>query len=85
MPIPRDDEAPLEVEVIRLASLYGRYCYLLVAGLMRQSGWHQATTARVSRIWRQEGLKVPQKQTPRVYEKVFNNSLCKEDWCDTGD
>jgi hypothetical protein len=85
MPIPRDDKAPLEAEVILLAGLYGRYGYRMVAGLMRHAGWHHATTARVARIWRQEGLKVPQKQTPRVYEKVFNNSLCKEYWCDTGD
>ena len=59
MPIPRDDEAPLEAEVIRLASLYGRYGYRMVAGLMRQAGWHQATIAKVARIWRREGLKVP--------------------------
>jgi transposase InsO family protein len=32
---------------------------------MRQAGWHQATTARVARICRREGLKVPQKQAPR--------------------
>jgi len=65
MPIPRDDETPIEAEVIRLAGLYGRYGYRMVAGLMRQAGWHQATTARVARIWRQEGLKVPRKQAPR--------------------
>lgn len=38
MPIPRDDEAPIEAEVIRLAGLYGRYGYRTVADLMRQAG-----------------------------------------------
>ena len=49
MPISRNDEASndeasLEAEVIRLAGLYGRYGYRMVAGLMRHSVWHQATT-----------------------------------------
>jgi putative transposase len=65
MLIPRDDKAPLEAKVIRLAALYGRYGNRMMAGLMRQAGWHQATTARVARIWRQEGIKVPHKQAPR--------------------
>ncbi len=37
----------------------------MMAGLMRQSGWHQATTSRVASIWRREGLKAPQEQVPR--------------------
>jgi hypothetical protein len=53
MPLPRDDEGPLRAEVIRMASM------------MRNSGWGQATTTKVARIWRQEGLKIPQKQPPR--------------------
>lgn len=64
MPIPKADEALLETEVILLTSVYDRYGYRMVAGLMRQTGRHQATTARVARIWRREGLKVPQKQAP---------------------
>ncbi|MCE7530492.1 IS3 family transposase [Polynucleobacter sp. IMCC 29146] len=65
MPLPRDDEGPLRAEVIRMASTYGRYGYRFIAGMMRNSGWGQATTAKVARIWRQEGLKIPQKQPPR--------------------
>ena len=34
IPISRNDEALLEAEVIRLAGLYGRYGYRIVAGLM---------------------------------------------------
>jgi putative transposase len=29
--------------------------------MMRNAGWGQATTAKVARIWRQEGLKILQK------------------------
>lgn len=65
LPIPRDDETPMRAEVIRLASAYGRYGYRTIASLMRNAGWLSATTAKVARIWREEGLKVPQKQAPR--------------------
>jgi len=65
MPLPRDDEAPFKAEVVRLACAYGRYGYRTIAGMMRNAGWSQATTTKVARIWRQEGLKIPQKQPPR--------------------
>ncbi|WP_150114210.1 IS3 family transposase [Polynucleobacter yangtzensis] len=65
MPLPRDDEEPLRAEVIRMAGTYGRYGYRFIASMMRNAGWRQATTAKVARIWRQEGLKIPQKQPPR--------------------
>ena len=64
MPLPRDDEEPFKAEVIRLASMYGRYGYRMIAGLMRNAAWGQATPSKVGRIWREEGLKVPQKQPP---------------------
>ena len=75
MPLPRDDEGPLRAEVIRMASTYGRYGYRFIAGMMRNSGWRQATTAKVARIWRQEGLKIPQKQPPRG-RLWFNDGSC---------
>lgn len=65
MPLPREDEEPLRAEVIRMASTYGRYGYRFIAGMMRNAGWGQATTSKVARIWREEGLKIPQKQPPR--------------------
>ena len=61
MPLPRSDEEPLRAEVIRMASTYGRYGYRFIAGMMRNAGWGQATTSKVAHIWRQEGLKIPQK------------------------
>ena len=64
VPEPRPDEGPLRSAVIGFASQYGRYGYRLVTGLLRQDGW-QLSPSRVERIWKQEGLKVPQKQPKR--------------------
>ena len=48
--------------LIGLASQYGRYGYRRITALLQQEGWH-VNHKRVERIWRQEGLKAPQKQT----------------------
>jgi len=64
-PQRRDAEAAFRAEVIRLACTYGRYGYRMIAALMRNAGWLQATVERVRRIWKEEGLKVPAKQPPR--------------------
>jgi len=61
---PPDDEAPLTAAIIQLASQYGRYGYRQVTGMLRNDGW-RVNHKRVERIWRREGLKVPQKQPPR--------------------
>jgi transposase InsO family protein len=47
-----------------LASQYGRYGYRRITALLQRAGW-QVGKDRVERIWRREGLKVPQKQKPR--------------------
>ena len=62
--IPRPDEDALTSAVIALASQYGRYGYKKIAALLRMAGW-KVSRDRVERIWRREGLKVPQKQRPR--------------------
>lgn len=64
LPQPRSDEAPLRASIIRLASQYGRYGYRMITGLLGQEGW-QVSRSRVERIWKVEGLKVPQKQPKR--------------------
>jgi transposase InsO family protein len=51
-------------EIVALASEYGRYGYRRITALLRDRGWHVGKD-RVQRIWRREGLKVPQKQRPR--------------------
>ena len=61
---PRTDEDELTAAVIALASQYGRYGYKKIAALLRRAGW-RVSRDRVERIWRREGLKVPQKQRPR--------------------
>jgi transposase InsO family protein len=56
-----DDEAALTADIIALALQYGRYGYRRITALLRDAGW-RVNKKRVERIWRQEGLKVPQKQ-----------------------
>jgi transposase InsO family protein len=48
-------------DIIELADQYGRYGYRMVTGLLNNAGWC-VNHKRVERIWRREGLKVPQKQ-----------------------
>jgi transposase InsO family protein len=50
--------------IIELATQYGRYGYRRVTALLRSEGW-RVNHKRVERIWRQEGLKVPQRQPRR--------------------
>jgi len=50
---------------IELATQYGRYGYRRITALLNQEGW-LVNHKRVERIWRREGLKVPQKQLKRA-------------------
>ncbi len=59
-----DDEDALWQRIVQLARAYGWYGFLRITVLLRQEGWRVNHT-RVERIWREEGLKVPQKQPPR--------------------
>ena len=59
-----DDEVQLTAAIIDLARQYGRYGYRRITALLRQAGW-RVNKKRVERIWRREGLKVPQKQPKR--------------------
>lgn len=69
-----DDEAALTDDVIALARQYGRYGYRRVTALLCNAGW-QVNHKRVERIWRSEGLKVPQKQ-PRRSRLWLNDGSC---------
>ena len=60
----RNDEDALTRAIIALASQYGRYGYRRITIKLREAGW-QVGKDRVERIWRREGLKVPQKQKAR--------------------
>jgi len=64
----------LRSEIVRLASRYGRYGYRRVTVLLQRDGW-RVNHKRVERIWRQEGLKVPQKQ-PKRGRLWLNDGSC---------
>lgn len=60
--------------IIKLAHKYGRYGYRRITALLRIHGWH-VNHKRVERIWRREGLKVPQKQ-PKRGRLWLNDGSC---------
>jgi putative transposase len=67
--VPRaaDDEQALTEDIIALAKQYGRYGYRRVTALLRSAGW-TVNRKRAERIWRREGLKVPQKHPPPAFQ-----------------
>ena len=62
--VQRINEDALSEAIVALASEYGRYGYRRITALLQNAGW-QVGRDRIQRIWRREGLKVPQKQRPR--------------------
>ena len=73
-PVVADDEARLRKRIVELASEYGRYGYRRVTALLGAEGW-SVNHKRVERIWRQEGLKVAQKQ-PKRGRLWLNDGSC---------
>ncbi len=53
---------------------YGRYGYRRITALLNREGW-LVNHKRVERIWRREGLKVPQKQ-PKRGRLWLNDGSC---------
>ena len=74
LPRARDDEEPLTQRLIELSALYGRYGTPRITALLRSEGW-AVNHKRVERIWRQAGLKVPQKQ-PKRGRLWLNDGSC---------
>ena len=68
------DEDALTRAIIALGANYGRYGYRRITALLRSAGW-EVGQDRVQRIWRREGLKVPQKLRPRG-RLWLNDSSC---------
>ena len=64
----------LTADIIALATQYGRYGYRRITALLQRSGW-LVGIKRVHRIWRREGLKVPQKQ-PKRGRLWLNDGSC---------
>ena len=73
-PLKRSDEDALRSRIIELACNYGRYGYRRIAALLCAEGW-KVNHKRVERIWREEGLKVPQKQ-PKRRRLWLNDGSC---------
>ena len=61
-------------DIIELTRTYGRYGYRMITGMLQRSGW-AVGIRRVHRIWRREGLKVPQKQ-PKLGRLWLNDGSC---------
>lgn len=72
----KEDQLNQEIapRVIHYASLYGRYGYRRVTALVRAEGF-MVNHKRVYKIWRKEGLKVPQKQ-PKRARLWLNDGSC---------
>ena len=66
---PGDDDS-LRLALVRLAKQYGRYGYRKIAALLRVEGW-QVNHKKVERLWREEGLQIPQRhrKRKRLYHK----------------
>jgi len=73
-PIFKSDEEALRFQIVQKACDYGRYGYRRITVLLKTEGW-QVNHKRVERLWRQEGLKVPQKQ-PQRRRLWLNDGSC---------
>ena len=75
-PYPPGDEKRLTEDIIALATKYGRYGYRRITALLNspERGW-RVNHKRVERIWRKEGLKVPQKH-PKRGRLWLNDGSC---------
>ena len=61
---PRDDESALVKRMLQLVRQRPRFGYRRIAALLRAESWCASAT-RIYRLWRREGLKVPQKKRKR--------------------
>jgi transposase InsO family protein len=70
----KSDEKILTERMIALAKEYGRYGYRMITGFLRNEGF-DVNHKRIERLWRLEGLKVPQKQ-PKRKRLWLNDGSC---------
>jgi transposase InsO family protein len=69
-----EEERVLAARIVELAIQYGRYGYRRITTMLKGEGW-KVNHKRVERIWRNEGLKVPQKQ-PKRARLWLNDGSC---------
>ena len=74
VPKGRADEDRLVSDMIERARQFGRYGYRRIAAFLREAGW-SVSDGRIERLWRREGLKVPQKQ-PKKGRLWLNDGSC---------
>jgi putative transposase len=70
----KNDEPVLVKHMIELTKQYGRYGYRRVTALLQSEGF-RVNHKRIERLWRREGLKVPQKQ-PKRKRLWLNDGSC---------
>lgn len=66
----------LRARVIQIAREFGRYGYRTVTSMLNQEGWRVGKD-RIYTIWREEGLKIPQKQPKRGRLWLANGSTIR--------
>jgi putative transposase len=71
---PKDDEAGLVKRMLELVREHPRFGYRRIGVLLRAEGYRAGAT-RMLRLWRQEGLKVPQKKRKRRRLGTSDNGL----------
>lgn len=59
-PVPKGDEPRLESRLWELVRAHPRFGYRRMTALLRREGW-RINRKRVYRVWRRQGLRVPQK------------------------
>lgn len=69
-PVYLPDEDEVRADIIYKATNFGRVGYRMVTNMMRNEG-RKINHKRVERIWREEGLKLPQKQAKK--RRLFLN------------
>lgn len=72
-----DKDRPLVKQIKQLAHKYRRYGYRRITALLGADGW-PVNRKRVYRIWRAEGLKVPQKQRKKRRLGCSDNSCVRK-------
>jgi putative transposase len=73
-PVDRSDEDRMVEDMIALTKDYGRYGYRRIHALLIKAGWDVSLSV-IERLWRREGLKVPQKQ-PKRRRLWLNDGSC---------
>ena len=75
--LPNPERERLRDRVVEIATEYGRYGYRKVTDLLNMEGW-KVGKDRVYSIWREEGLKVPQKQPKRARLWLADGSCIRQ-------